>query len=155
MGFMDLILFPVYVALFYFLFRSRRRRYSDPILQHYHKQGFWIKVIAVIPFTLFNSVLSPGDSFLLYYTEAVNISRLIVQDFSHIKWLYLPSIEFDQTLLKRPFNLGYLLSENNYMVVRITSVLSYLAMNKYVVLNLFFSMIAFSGAWRLYRFFYV
>ena len=154
MGFLDVLLFPVYVALFYFLFRSRRKKYTDPILKYYHKQGFWIKVIAVIPFTLFNSILSPGDSFLLYYTEGANISRLIVQDFSNIKWLYLPSIEFDQTLLKRSFNLGYLLSENNYMIVRITTFLSFFAMNKYLVLNLFFSMIAFSGAWRLYRFFY-
>jgi hypothetical protein len=154
MGFLDVLLFPVYVALFYFLFRARRNKYTDPVLKYYHKQGFWIKIIAVIPFTLFNSILSPGDSFILYYTEGVNIGRLIMQDFSHVKWVYLPSIEFDQTLLKNSYNLGYLRAENNYMVVRITTLLSFLAMNKYVILNLFFSMIAFSGAWRLYRFFY-
>ncbi|MBK7124106.1 MAG: hypothetical protein IPH68_15785 [Chitinophagaceae bacterium] len=154
MGFLDLLLFPVYVALFYFLFRARRNRYDDPVLKYYHKQAFWIKVIAVVPFTLFNAVLSPGDSFLLYYTESANISHLILKDFSNIKWLYLPSIDFDQSLLKNPLNLGYLRSENNYMIVRITSVLSYLALHKYVILNLFFSMISFSGVWRLYRFFY-
>lgn len=154
MGFLDFLLFPVYVALFYFLFSARRKRYDDPVLKYYHKQGFWIKIIAVIPFTLFNSVLSPGDSFILYYTEGVNIGRLIMHDFSHIKWLYLPSLDFDQTLLKNPYNLGYLRAENNYMIVRITTALSFFALNKYVILNLFFSMIAFSGAWRLYRFFY-
>ena len=154
MGIADFLLFPVYVALFYFLFSARRKNYTDPVLKYYHKQGFWIKVIAVIPFTLFNSILSPGDSFVLYYTEGANLSRLILQDFSHAKWLYLPSVEFDQTLLKNPLNLGYLRSENNYMIVRITAILSFLAMHKYVILNLFFSMISFSGVWRLYRFFY-
>lgn len=154
MGFLDIILFPVYVALFYFLFRARRKKYTDPVLKYYHKQGFWIKVIAVIPFTLFNSILSPGDSFVLYYTEGVNISRLIIQDFSHIKWLYLPSVEFDQALLKNSLNLGYLRAENNYMIVRITAILSFFALHKYLILNLFFSMISFSGVWRLYRFFY-
>jgi hypothetical protein len=154
MGFLEFILFPVYVALFYFLYSARRKNYTDPILQHYHKQGFWIKIIAVIPFTLFNSILSPGDSFLLYFTEGTNITRLILRDFSNIKWLYLPSVEFDQTLLKNSLNLGYLRAENNYMIVRITTLLSLLAMNKYVILNLFFSMISFSGVWRLYRFFY-
>ncbi|MBK8495603.1 MAG: hypothetical protein IPL50_11660 [Chitinophagaceae bacterium] len=153
MGFLDLLLFPVYVALFYFLFRARRNRYDDPVLKYYHKQAFWIKVIAVVPFTLFNAILSPGDSFLLYYTESANIANLILKDFSNIKWLYLPSIDFDQSLLKNPLNLGYLRSENNYMIVRITSVLSYLALHKYVILNLFFSMISFPGVWRLYRFF--
>jgi len=154
MGFLDLLLFPVYVALFYYLFRARRNRYDDPVLKYYHKQAFWIKVFAVVPFTLFNAILSPGDSFLLYYTESANIAKLILKDFSNIKWLYLPSIEYDQSLLKNPLNLGYLRSENNYMIIRITSVLSYLALHKYVILNLFFSMISFSGVWRLYRFFY-
>lgn len=154
MGFLDFILFPFYVALFYFLFRARRKKYTDPVLRHYHNQGFWIKIIAVIPFTLFNSILSPGDSFVLYYTEGVNIARLIMQDASHIKWLYLPSVDFDQGLLKNSLNLGYLRAENNYMIVRITAILSFFALHKYLILNLFFSMISFSGVWRLYRFFY-
>ena len=154
MGFLDFLLFPFYVALFYFIFSARRKNYTDPLLKYYHKQGFWIKIFAVIPFTLFNSILSPGDSFVLFYTEGAHISRLILQDFSHIKWLYLPSIDFDQSLLSNPYNLGYLRAENNYMIVRITAILSFFAMHKYVILNLFFSMISFSGVWRLYRFFY-
>jgi len=154
MGFLDFILFPFYVALFYFIFSARRKNYTDPVLQYYHKQGFWIKVLAVIPFTLFNSIMSPGDSFVLYYTEGVNIGRLIMHDFSNVKWLYLPGMEFDQTLLKNSLNLGYLRAENNYMVVRIVAMLSFFALNKYVILNLFFSLISFSGVWRLYRFFY-
>ncbi len=154
MGFLDLILFPFYVALFYFLFSARRKNYTDPVLKYYHKQGFWIKVFTVIPFTIFNTVLSPGDSIGLFYTEGTHISRLIMQDSFHLQWLYLPSADFDQSLLKNSLNMGYLRAENNYMVVRITAVLSFLAMHKYLILNLFFSMISFSGVWRLYRFFY-
>ena len=154
MGFLDFILFPVYVALFYFIFSARRKNYTDPVLKYYHKQGFWIKIVAVLAFTFFNTVLSVGDSFLLFYTEGANICRMILQDSSQLKWLYLPSVEFDQALLKNPANTGYLLSENNYMVIRITAVLSFFALQKYLILNLFFSMISFSGIWRLYRFFY-
>ena len=154
MNYLDFILFPVYVALFYFLFSARRKNYTDPILRHYHKQGFWIKVIAVIGFTFFNTMLSVGDSFLLFFTEGTNICHMIMKDFSHVKWLYLPSSEFDQTLLKNPANMGYLKGENNYMVVRITAILSFLSFQKYLILNLFFSMLSFSGVWRLYRFFY-
>ena len=155
MGFTDFILYPVYVALFYFLFSARRKNYTDPVLQYYHKQSFWIKALAVLPFTLFNTVLSPGDSFGLFYTEGVNIYHLILKDPSaHLKWIYSPGVDFDQTLLKNSLNLGYLRAENNYMVVRIVAMLSFAAFAKYLVLNLFFSMIAFSGAWRLYRFFY-
>ncbi len=154
MGFLDLILFPVYVVLFYFLFSARRKNYTDPVLKYYHKQGFWIKIFTVVPFTIFNTVLSPGDSIGLFYTEGTHIARLIIQDVYHLKWLYLPSEEFDQSLLKNSLNLGYLRAENNYMVVRITTFLSFFAMHKYLILNLFFSMLSFSGVWRLYRFFY-
>lgn len=154
MGFAEFILYPVYVALFYFLFSARRKNYNDPVLEFYHKQGFWIKALAVLPFTLFNTVLSPGDSFGLYYTEGANIFHLILKDASHIKWLYLPGPEFDQSLLKNSLNLGYFRAENNYMVARIVAILSFVTFGKYLITNLFFSMIAFSGVWRLYRFFY-
>lgn len=154
MGFLDFILYPVYVALFYFLFSARRKNYADPVLKFYHKQGFWIKALAVLPFTLFNTVLSPGDSFGLYYTEGAHLAKLIAHDFENIKWLYLPAAEFDETLLKNALNKGYLHVENNYMIVRIVAFFSYFALNKYVILNLFFSMLSFSGVWRLYRFFY-
>lgn len=155
MGFLDFILFPVYVALFYFLFSARRKNYTDPVLQYYHKQGFWIKVLAVLPFTFFNTVVSPGDSIGLFYTEGAHIAQLILKDPSqHLHWLYSAASDFDQTFLRNPKNMGYLKIENNYMVVRITAFLSIFALNKYLILNLFFSMISFSGVWRLYRFFY-
>ncbi|HAO47435.1 MAG TPA: hypothetical protein PLZ45_06215, partial [Ferruginibacter sp.] len=154
MGFAEFILYPVYVALFYFLFSSRRKNYNDPVLQFYHKQGFWIKALAVLPFTLFNTVLSPGDSFGLYYTEGANIYHLILKDASHLKWLYLPGPEYDQSLLKNSLNLGYFRAENNYMVARVVAIVSFFSFGKYLITNLFFSMIAFSGVWRLYRFFY-
>ncbi|MBL0182097.1 MAG: hypothetical protein IPP96_07320 [Chitinophagaceae bacterium] len=154
MGFAEFILYPVYVALFYFLFSARRKNYNDPVLEFYHKQGFWIKALAVLPFTLFNTLLSPGDSFGLYYTEGTNIFHLILKDASNIKWLYLPGPEFDQSLLKNSLNLGYFRAENNYMVARVVAMLSFVTFGKYLITNLFFSMIAFSGVWRLYRFFY-
>lgn len=154
MNYLDFILFPFYVALFYFLFSARRKNYTDPILRHYHKQGFWIKIIAVIGFTFFNTMLSMGDSFLLFFTEGTNICHMIMKDFSQIKWLYLPAVDYDQSLLKNPANMGYLKGENNYMIVRITAILSFVSFQKYLILNLFFSMLSFSGVWRLYRFFY-
>lgn len=154
MNFLDFILFPFYVLLFYFIFSARRKNYTDPVLKHYHKQGFWIKIVAVMAFTFFNTMISVGDSFLLFFTEGTNICHMILKDASQIKWLYLPSSEFDQTLLKNPANMGYLKNENNYMIARITAMLSFVSFSKYLILNLCFSMLSFSGVWRLYRFFY-
>lgn len=154
MGLLDFILFPVYVAFFYFLFSARRKKIDDPLLKFYHKQAFWIKVFAVIPFTFFNAYISIGDSTVLYYTEGVNIYHLILKNSYHLRWLYLPGPDFDQTLLRNPYNQGYFRAENNYMVARVTAMLSFVTLGRYLITNLFFSMIAFSGVWRLYRFFY-
>lgn len=153
MGFLEFLLFPLYVAAFYFLFIGRRYQ-DEPVLKYYHKQGYLIKVVAVLAFTFFNTILSPGDSFGLFYTEGANIYRLILGDSSHVKWLYLSGPEFDQTLLRNHFNQGYFRSENNYMVTRFVAILSFVSFGKYLLVNFFFAMIAYSGIWRLYLFFY-
>jgi hypothetical protein len=154
MGLLDFLLFPFYVALFYLIFKSRRSRYNNPLLSYYHNIGFWIKIFGALAFTVFNSYISRGDSLLLYYTEGANIYKLILKDADNIKWLFLPGEVFDETLLRNTANRGYFRSENNFMVTRITAFASFFTLGKYLLTNLFFSMAAFSGLWRLYRFFY-
>lgn len=128
--------------------------YADPILKHYHKVGFWIKIFSTIAFTIFNYKISLGDSVVLYWREGYNIFQLIQHDVSNIKLLFIQGKDFDQGLLADVWNAGYFNDNNNYMVTKIVAVLSFLTFGKYMAINLFFSMISFSGVWRLYRFFY-
>src|SRR5665647_1215357 len=115
MGLIDLILFPLYVLIFHLIFSARRKRMADPILKKYHKQGFWIKVLGTLAFTVFHTLVSPGnDSTGLYYAEGINIARMIRADFSNIKLILMAGKDFDQTLLANPFNEGYFRSESNF-----------------------------------------
>ncbi|WP_462220178.1 hypothetical protein [Ferruginibacter sp.] len=155
MGIADLILYPVYLLLFYLFFSSGRKKLNDPVLQVYHQHGFWIKALAVIPFVLFNWKISPGDSYVLYQVEGVNIYKLILKDFSNVRFLLSPGTVYDESgLLADPWNLGYCRDVNNFTVCRIVTLLSFFSTGKYLITCLFFSMISFSGVWRLYRFFY-
>lgn len=155
MGVSDLLFYPVYLLLFYLFFKARRQKIEDPVLRIYHNRGFWIKALAVIPFALFNSKISPGDSYVLYHVEGLNISKLILKDFSNLRFLTSPGTEYDQSgLLADTWNAGYCRDINNFMVVKIVSVMSFFTFGKYLITCLFFSMISFSGVWRLYRFFY-
>ena len=155
MGLTDLILFPLYVLAFHLFFSSRRKHIEDPVLKKYHKQGFWIKVVGTIAFTFFHTKISPGnDSTGLYFAEGINIAKMITADFDNIKWLFVHGRDFDQSLLINPYNEGYFGSESNYLVTRLVAVLSFFSFRSYFVINLFFSMISFSGVWKLYRFFY-
>ena len=155
MGFADFLLYPVYLLLFYFFFSARRKAITDPVLKYYHRQGFWIKALMVVPFAFFNWKISPGDSHGLYHIEGTNIYHLILNDFSNIHWLTAPGSEYDQSgLLANTWNAGYCRDPNNFMVCRIVTVMDFFTFGKYLINCLFFSMISFSGVWRLYRFFY-
>ncbi|MEO5891618.1 MAG: hypothetical protein ABIQ31_15310 [Ferruginibacter sp.] len=154
MGLIDFILFPLYVLVFHFIFLARRKRIEDPLLKKYHQQGFWLKVFSTLAFTIFSVYISPGDSTGLYYDEGINISRLITHDASNIKWIFSKGADFDQTLLFNQYNEGYFRSESNYFVTRLVTLFSFVSFRNYMVINLIFSMISYSGVWRLYKFFY-
>lgn len=154
MGLTDLILFPMYTLALYFLFGLTRRKTNDPLLKKYHGQGFWIKVFSAAAFTFFNVYISPGDSYGLYYVEGTNIAHLISSDLSNISWWFTPGTNFDQSLLANPLNAGYFMSESNYFICKLVSFFSFLSFSNYLLINLFFSLIAFSGSWRLFKFFY-
>jgi hypothetical protein len=154
MGLIDLILFPVYVLFFYILFRWIRKKYKDPVLRKYHAQGFWIKVLGAIAFTIFNGYLSLGHSIGLYHKEGLNIYHLILNDSNNLGLLFSKGADFDESLLKNVYNAGYFKAESNYLVTRMVAIVSFVTLGKYMVTNLVFSMIAFTGVWKLYLFFY-
>ncbi len=154
MGIFEFILYPFYVALFYFIFKAFRKNYTDPVLKYYHNQGFWIKALIVLVFAVFNSSISLGDSFVLYQREGRNIYYLILKDSSNIKILFEKAVDFDETLLATNWNMGYLKTEANFMVTKFVTVISFLTFGKYLLTNLVFSMLAFTGAWKLFLFFY-
>lgn len=153
-GLIDIILFPLYVALFAILFAARRKRIQDPLLRKYHKIGFWIKVFSALAYVVFSLFFAKLDSTFLYYPEGINITQLILKDPSNIHLLFISGKDFDPNLLADTFNKGYFSSESNFFVARLVTVLSFISFGSYSVITLFFSMISFSGVWRLYKFFY-
>ncbi|MDQ6755767.1 MAG: hypothetical protein M3004_02420 [Bacteroidota bacterium] len=154
MGYSDFLLFPFYLLLFAFIFSRLRKNYKDPLLKKYHKQGFWIKVWGCIAFTIFNVYVSPGDSLGLYHQEGVNIFHLILHDPSNIQLLFMKGANFDESLLKDPGNAGYFKADNNFLVTKLVTIFSFITFGKYFVINLIFALIAFTGAWKLFLFFY-
>jgi hypothetical protein len=154
MALFEFLLFPLYAAFFFFIFRIQRRNITDPVLKFYHIQGFWIKTVVVLVFAIFNWKISLGDSFVLYQTEGKNIYDLMLKDFSNVKWILQNGKYFDETLLRDPWNRGYLLNEPNFMVVRFVAAISFFTLGKYLLTNLVFSLLAFTGAWKLFLFFY-
>jgi len=155
MSFTDFILFPLYVFIFHLIFSARRKRINDPVLKKYHKQGFWIKVFSSVAFTAFFVYLTSGDSTSLYFPEGQHLYELILKDpAKNIHLLFGPGSNYDENFLKDPYNSGYFRLESNFIISRLVAVLAFFTLGKYLLINLCFSMISYSGVWRLYRFFY-
>ena len=154
MGFLDIILFPLYVFLFHLFFASRRKKIKDPVLRFYHKWAFWVKIFSTLAITIFNYYISIGDSTTLYYPEGMNIFRLIMQDSSNIQWLFMEGKDFSKDLIRNSANTGYFKSEANFFVIRLVAIFAFFTFGRYLLINLLFSMIAFTGIWKLFRFFY-
>lgn len=140
--------------MLYLFFRAKRRKYTDPLLQKYHKQGFWIKIFASLLFVLYYSYLTQGDSTSLYQYEGNNLYRLILHNSENFKYIFKSGKDFDPSLVKDRFNVGYFRDESNYMVIRLDALFSFVCFGSYAVINLIFASLAFSGLWKLYLFFY-
>ena len=154
MNYVDFVLTPIYIFLLYLFFRRKRKKYEDPLLQKYHRQGFWIKIFASILFILYYSYLTEGDSTVLYQLEGNNLYHLILNNSDNLKYLFHKGKDFDLSLVKAPDNQGYFREEGNFMVIRLDAIFSFFSFGSYAVINLFFACLAFSGLWKLYIFFY-
>jgi len=154
MDYVDFLLVPIYIFLLYLFFRRKRKKYADPLLQKYHRQGFWIKIFASILFILYYSYLTVGDTTVLFQFEGNNLYHLILKDASNLKYIFKLGKDFDLSLVKNPYNQGYFRDESNYMVIRLDALFSFISFGSYAVINLFFASLAFSGLWKLYLFFY-
>ncbi|MES2850886.1 MAG: hypothetical protein V4685_17680, partial [Bacteroidota bacterium] len=151
----DIILFPLYAALFALFFAWRRKKIQDPVLKRYHRIGFWIKIFSTVAYIIFSLKLAKLDSTFLYYPEGVNITRLILKDVSNIELWFIPGKEFDFSLLADTLNKGYFNSESNFFIAKLVSFFSFFTFGNYSVITLIFSMISFSGVWKLFKFFYI
>ncbi|MGH2566532.1 MAG: hypothetical protein ACRDE5_18580, partial [Ginsengibacter sp.] len=105
-------------------------------------------------FFTYSVYLSPGDSINLYQKEGNNIYHLILNDFSHVKWLFQNGRLFDESYLKSIYNTGYLRSESNYMMTKLVAVFSFITAGRYAAISVIFASIAFTGVWKLFLFFY-
>ena len=154
MNSVDFFLVPLYIFLLYLFFRRKRKKYTDPLLQKYHRQGFWIKIFASILFILYYSYLTVGDSTVLYQLEGNNLYHLILNNSDNLKYIFNKGKNFDLSLVKGYGNEGYFRDEGNFMVIRLDALFSFISFGSYAVINLFFACLAFSGLWKLFIFFY-
>ncbi len=149
----DFILLPIYLFILSLLARYIRKGFNDdPKLTFYFKWGLRFKMFIAIVFTLITNFYMRGDSIDLYYGEGKNFAEIISNNSQKIDLLFMQGGDEPNSLVNS-WNRGYLMMESNYMVVKISVVLCFLAFKKYMIVNMICAFIAFLGSWNLFLFF--
>lgn len=153
MSILDFIAFFVYTIIFSFIFSLYRKKIKSPSLRRHHRNAFWLKVSASFLYALFVLYISRGDTTTLYYPEGYNLYKKVLTDDTNLPLLFGAGTDIDASMLANPNQYGYFYDDSNFMVIRLTALFSFFTFGKYMVINLVFAMIAFSGIWKLYSFF--
>lgn len=153
MTILDFIAFILYTVLFSYFFARSRKKIETPELRNYHKIAFWAKVFACFSYAIFVQHITKGDTTTLYFPEGYNLYKRVLQNPSEITLLFGPGTDIDPNIITRSWMIGYFRDDSNFMVIRLTALLCFVSFGKYMVVNLFFAMIAFSGIWKLFLFF--
>ena len=154
MDILDFIAFFIYIIIFSLIFSVFRKKIKNVELRAYHKYAFWIKVFACFSYSIFVLyIVKGGDTMDLYYPEGLNMFRRILNGANSYDLLLGPVDNIDPNTLANPNQMGYLRDPSNLFTIRFTAILCFLSFGKFLVVNLFYAMIAFTGIWKLYRFF--
>lgn len=151
---LELLLVPIYILAFYLYILRKARKMPEPFLRKYFIRGFWLKMVASILFMIYYTYLTGGDTRSLFYTEGSNLFRLLLKDGNNWGYIFSKGTEFNEHLVGRPWNFGYYRQESNFMIIRLTALLSFITFGYYTLIGLFFAMFAYLGLWRLFQFFY-
>ncbi|MEO8768528.1 MAG: hypothetical protein ABI402_00530 [Ferruginibacter sp.] len=88
-----------------------------------------------------------------YFIESKNMLKLLRTDFSNIQYFFLPvdsyneKIKLDNELTATLSSLGL---ESNFLLIKIATLLYPLALGRYMIVNLLFSVIAADGQFKLF-----
>lgn len=148
----DFLLFAFYAVLYFYFIRQRIKRSTDPVLGTYLKYAYWFRVIGCLLFSFFVLYLSPSDATAIFFPEAKNIYKQILQnplkfDFLFRNWQEINSLTIDDSS-----NATYF-SGANLIMIKLIVALNIFSLGNFITTSFLFSLLAFEGSWSLFRFF--
>ena len=151
---LDFIAFIIYTGLFSFIFSLQRKSFDNADMRKYHRNAFWIRVFTCFCYAIFVQYITRGgDTKDLYFPEGYNMFNRIISGQDNFDMIFGPVENIEPSMLANPGQMGYLRDPSNLLAIRITALLCFLCFGKFMVVNLMFAMIAFTGIWKLYQFF--
>ncbi len=156
MDILDLLLTPIYLAMFFLLARRTvNNNAENPIYGAYYIRGLMAKFGATIFFTLiYIYYYKGGDSLAFYYSVSPLYGLTFSQPEIYIRFLFGFQEYYPIECLRYADEHGvmYLLRGSPTLTtIRIASVVNLVSFNSYIVLCLFFAYISFTFQWLAFK----
>lgn len=152
----DYLIWFIYVVVLYAVLTGfANKRYKDPITRKYFILGFTVKALSAFLLGLiYQYYYGFGDTFGfhhmgLFFTEVVKDSP---GDFLEV-FIYGDRDYFLSKGLEYGFTSWYAFNPATIVVARFCAFFNFLTFGLYLPNSLFFSLLSFSGVWKLYRVF--
>ncbi|PJJ58999.1 hypothetical protein [Hymenobacter chitinivorans] len=146
----DLLLTPIYLAIFYGIAYGVRGKVTNVFTRRYFIPALSVKFLGAIALGLvYQFYYGGGDTF--NYTKHVDIiyDAFGESPVAAIKLIFSHG-EFDPVTAPYTVHMYWYKSSTEFFVVQIAAVLSLLCFNTYSVMALMFAGISFSGMWAMY-----
>jgi len=127
------------------------KKYKSPQIRKYFVYGALVKLISgQLLCLLYIYYYRYGDTlrfwrFGEYYKDILFNSN----DFNFVQWLFMDNEVFEN-LIRYQIDYAYAFGSSSFMVNKISGIISMFTFGSYMSITLFFSMISFSGSWKLF-----
>ncbi|MEP7236264.1 MAG: hypothetical protein ABI685_00300 [Ferruginibacter sp.] len=150
----DFLLLPLYLFFLYFIIKITARKYNGTPLKKYFVLAFFLHMGGCFLYAMMiQFYYGYGDSFGFY--KGSNFIRDYISNGGNpFQIFYISSEELvkPQSMilnsgLELPIGIG---TDSNFVVMKISALISYFTFNSYLIISLFFGLFSFAGLWKLF-----
>ncbi|MCC3158786.1 hypothetical protein LJ737_16195 [Hymenobacter sp. 15J16-1T3B] len=145
----DLLLAPLYLALFYGLALWVRPMVTNVYTKPYYLPALTLKFVGAIALGLIYQFYYGGGDTFNYFVHTKVISKAF-SDSPALGWKLLTASEYEPDIARYIAYMFWFYAKTEYFVVRIAAFIGLFCFNNYSVIALTFALISFSGIWAMY-----
>lgn len=147
----EYFLFPIYLGIFIFILRYLSKTYKHPDIKKYFIWGALAKVAGGFFFAMvYEYYYNYGDTFIYHAFSKKFVDILLNEDSIPFLDKIFMNAETFKELAYRDIKMAYSYETSNYTVIRTTAFLNFLTFSSYLLDTLLYSILSFSGLWKLY-----
>jgi len=159
----DLAVFPLCFLIFFFIIRTKAKKYRDTRITALYFRAFYFKIICVIAFAFLTEFYFKGGDTGLFYQGTQDLRAAIKDNPDNLQLALLsPKLTYKSPLFdyfyydgyEGDLTYNYMFSEANFFPSKLALIPSYIFFNSYLCISMCFAFFALGGSIRLFKTFY-